>query len=268
MSCEEYAKIVISIVSHGQVYLVAEFLESLNRIEDIEDIGVILTLNIEEPIPEHFYKFRFKLKIIKNTHPKGFAANHNAAFQHLNGEFFCVVNPDILLVSELFSVLMPQLLSADVGVVAPTIVDEKGEVQDSARLFPTPLRILARVLRLTQRRAYKNMGNWYHAEWVAGMFMLFKSEVFERLNGFDEKYFLYCEDTDICARLWKQNYQVLITSEVTVIHAAQRHSHRHPRYLLWHAQSLLRFFISYPFYELPKLNRFNQPNSIIRDECE
>ena len=49
-----------------------------------------------------------------------------------------------------------------------------------------------------------------YPEWVAGMFMLFVSEKFNLINGFNNKYFLYYEDVDICARLWKKKFKIII----------------------------------------------------------
>jgi hypothetical protein len=74
------------------------------------------------------------------------------------------------------------------------------------------------------------------------MFMLFRSEIFGAAGGFDERYFLYCEDADICLSLLKRGLRVALVPEVSVTHDARRRSHRDPRYLVWHLASMLRFF--------------------------
>jgi hypothetical protein len=84
-------------------------------------------------------------------------------------------------------------------------------------------------------------------DWIAGMFMLFPAAVFAKLGGFDEAYFLYYEDVDLCSRLRAQGREVLVSSGVSVIHDARRASHRNPKYLRWHLSSMLRFFLHHFF---------------------
>jgi GT2 family glycosyltransferase len=79
------------------------------------------------------------------------------------------------------------------------------------------------------------------------MFMLFTRETFEAVGGFDERYYLYYEDVDICARLRMAGKEVVLCPTVQVIHDAQRQSHTSPRHLAWHLASMLRFFTSAPF---------------------
>ena len=80
--------------------------------------------------------------------------------------------------------------------------------------------------------------------------MLFRREVFEKLRGFDERYFLYYEDVDLCARLNLQGYAVALCPAATVVHHAQRSSHQSIKYLRWHLLSMLRFFVSLPFLKI------------------
>jgi GT2 family glycosyltransferase len=76
------------------------------------------------------------------------------------------------------------------------------------------------------------------------MFMLFKPDLFSAVDGFDERYHLYYEDVDICARLKIAGYRIMACPTVSVIHSARRESHRNLRYMKWHLQSMLRFFLS------------------------
>ena len=75
------------------------------------------------------------------------------------------------------------------------------------------------------------------------MFMMFRADTFRMIGGFDEGYFLYYEDVDLCWRLRRQGYDVALLPMVRVIHAAQRASHRDLRHLGWHVSSMLRFFV-------------------------
>lgn len=75
--------------------------------------------------------------------------------------------------------------------------------------------------------------------------MLFRANDFGAINGFDEKFFLYYEDVDICTRLWKANKRIELVLQASVIHKAQHMSHRNLRYLLWHLTSMVRYFLKH-----------------------
>jgi N-acetylglucosaminyl-diphospho-decaprenol L-rhamnosyltransferase len=81
----------------------------------------------------------------------------------------------------------------------------------------------------------------FDADWVAGMFMLFRADDYRALGGFDEGFFLYYEDVDICARLWKAGRPVLACPKAQVIHDARRASRQNLRYMRWHAGSMARY---------------------------
>lgn len=143
--------------------------------------------------------------------------------------------------------LVARLQDGSIGVVAPRVVNPAGLQEDSARHFPSPLSIGLKALRLGNGRPYLLGTEVLEPDWTAGMFMLLRTTVFAEVGGFDTRYFLYYEDVDLCARLRLSGYRVVVTPEATVVHAAQRSSHRRVRYLVWHLRSMLRFFCS-PVY--------------------
>lgn len=240
-------KISISVVSHGQIQLVANLLHDLTQFCHVSTFELILTLNLNEALPFVVADFTFPIKIIRNSKPLGFATNHNQAFTQAAGAFFCVMNPDIRLHDDPFSLLLACLRDTSVGVVAPLILNEKGIMEDSVRRFPTPLIILCKALGRCKNSDYVVNDQLLFPDWVGGMFMLFSREMFSAINGFDDRYFLYYEDVDLCARLTLRGYKVCLSPKSKVIHQAQRTSHHNPRYLLWHLASMLRFFLSLPF---------------------
>ncbi len=85
--------------------------------------------------------------------------------------------------------------------------------------------------------------------------MLLPSEAFAAVGGFDERYHLYYEDVDLCARLRLAHRDVVLCPTVEILHDARRESHRNLRYLGWHVRSMLRFFTSWPFIRLVLLRR-------------
>lgn len=77
---------------------------------------------------------------------------------------------------------------------------------------------------------------------MAGMFLLFRSEAYKGVGGFDERFHLYCEDFDICARIRLLGWPIGLSDAARVIHDARRASHDSPEHLFWHVCSLLRMW--------------------------
>lgn len=84
------------------------------------------------------------------------------------------------------------------------------------------------------------------------MFMLFRSEAYESVYGFDERFYMYGEDFDICARLKLHGWSLTVFEEHTAIHDAQRASHRNWQHLYWHIRSLVKVWTSRAFWKYLK----------------
>ena len=235
--------ISVSVVVHQQADLVINLLQDLNTLRGVR-LEILLTCNIPESVSFKDGDFQFPLILIRNPKPQGFGANHNAAFRRMKGRYFCVVNPDIRLREDPFENLIEMLEDPQTAVAAPTIRNTQGHQEDNIRHFPTPVSILAKSLGVWPRIEYPQFRNPFDCEWVAGMFMLFKPDLFSEVGGFDEGYHLYYEDVDICARLRIAGYRVAACPNVSVIHSARRESHQNLRYMHWHLRSMLRFFLS------------------------
>lgn len=238
--------ISISIVSHGQGNLVQAALADLDHLAGQSGLEVILTLNIPERLDYAVETFPYSVRLVENTIPKGFGANHNAAFDRASGEWFCVMNPDIRLPDNPFPKLLEALEQQISAVAAPAVLSPSGQVEDSIRRFPTPFSLLGKLLDRDDGRYRFSVGDEaFPADWVGGMFMLFRAEDFRRIGGFDEGYFLYYEDVDICARLWKAGHQVLACPRAQVVHDARRASRRNLKYMRWHITSMGRYLIKH-----------------------
>jgi len=235
----------ISIISHRHGPLVKKALEHLSRCCSLTTLEVILTVNVPEPLPFGILDFPFTLRVIHNTGARGFGANHNHAFSQTTSPFFCVTNPDIELADDPFPPLLAALADPKVAVVAPMILSPFGTTEDSTRKLPSPTRIFKRVLLRQRQSDYDLATRPLEVEWVAGIFMLFKREMFSLISGFDERFFLYLEDVDLCARARSLGLSVRVEPAARVIHAARRDSHRKLRYVWWHGTGMMRFWFRY-----------------------
>ena len=201
---------------------------------------ILVTKNIPEALP---LSPSSRVRVVDNLAPKGFAANHNAAFRLTCQPFFCSLNPDIHFDENPFPGLLVAMQRTGADLVAPMVRSPSGEIEDSIRRFPTIFSLACKVLGGADGRYSIFDGQAdFHPEWVAGMFMLFQRSGYDLLGGFDEQFFLYYEDVDICARAWKLGLVITACPAVSVTHDARRASRRSVRHLRWHLASMARFF--------------------------
>lgn len=240
----------ISIVSHRQIRLVRSLLQDLQRNCSNNAIEIILTVNVEEMISFDANDFGFPIQIVRNEFPRGFGTNHNAAFALAKGKYFCVLNPDIRINHDPFPALTSCLQTDSVAVAGPLVLGVDGEIENSARRFPSPMKILCKAFGKCRKSDYAIGNEIIFPDWIGGMFMLFRYDAYKRAGGFDKKYFLYYEDVDLCARLRLQGYEVALCPDAKVIHDARRDSHRKLRFFAWHLTSMLRFFLSSVYWQI------------------
>lgn len=239
-------KLSLSIISHGHHVHVAKLLQQLAEL-DRSDFEVILTLNLPEPVA--LASLPYPVKLIQNATPKGFGANHNAAFLESTGDYFVILNPDIELLEDPFDPLLELAKRDGLNICAPVIVGADGEVEDSARNFPTPYSLFKRLFyRLLGRPippdTLRQDRDTVQPDWVAGMFVMVARATYELLGGFNDAYFLYFEDVEFGARARLAGCHILVCKRARVIHQAQRDSHRRLRFMWWHVQSAAKFFVS------------------------
>lgn len=236
---------VVSIVSHGHGEPVLRLLQAL-AVQSANIRRVVLTLNIPEaePTPPEG-GWPFVLEVRRNTRPLGFGRNHNLALADALESFVCVLNPDVELVggTDPLARLQETASCPKVGCAYPTQVDAYSRVQDFERVLPTISALLRRRLLGVQDR---------RVDWVNAACLVFQRDVWNRLGGFDESYFMYCEDVDLCLRIRLCGLR-LEKGPVSVIHAGRRASRRSFRHLMWHVRSLIRLWASPVFWRARQL---------------
>ena len=234
-----FPSVTVSIVSHGQWDLIKPLLLQLQELCKADIAAVVLTVNIPEPIALDEKIFELPIKCIRNHKPLGFGQNHNQAFQHCATPWFLVLNPNIRLRGCPLRALLSRA-KEDTGLLAPRVVEPGEATPQPYRRLITPRELLSR--RLTRHRPPAQ------PDWVPGMFMLVRQQAYAELGGFDERFYMYCEDHDFCLRLQLANWKLQAEEAVVVFHEAQRLSHSSPRALRWHVASLLKTWVSAAFW--------------------
>lgn len=233
-------RVTVSIVSHRQNAMVNGLLVDLaDRCG--EDILIVLTENVPDVVSLSPGRLANRLQVVRNPQPRGFGANHNAAFAHCRTSFYCVANPDIRLAVDPFPALLDSLRDERFVVAGPLVRNPAGTVEDSARRFPTIGTLIRKASGGHRGPDYPANQGCLKVDWIAGMFMLFRSGAYRAIGGFDESYFLYYEDVDICRRLLKSGKSVLYEPRAEVVHDARRASRRDPELAMHHLKSAIRF---------------------------
>ena len=192
-----------------------------------------------------------KVIYVKSEGNFGFGYGHNLAIKRYasDSDLFLICNPDIRFEQSAFNQLVGFAAQREEGLFLPKIIFEDNENQFGARLLPTPLNLFAR--RFSKQLASKLDENYLlksisldkpiFVPYLSGCFMLFNSEKLLRLEGFDERFFMYMEDIDLsrrCAELFGNVYHPLV--EIT--HAHEQASYKNTKLLKAHLKSAIQYF--------------------------
>jgi N-acetylglucosaminyl-diphospho-decaprenol L-rhamnosyltransferase len=231
--------VTASIVSHGHGIMVCSLVEDLLGCPEVA--CVVITQNIPE---QATYPKDPRVETVRNAKPQGYGANQNTAFASASSPFFCVLNPDIRLKGNPFPQLLKAFNDPSVALVAPKIISPDGSKEDSARKFPTARDLLSKAFGRYDGTYFEKPENGLtYPDWLAGMFLFLRSNAFRKVGGFDERFFLYYEDVDLCWRLHLDGFQVVQDCSVSVVHDARRESHRNVKFARWHLASMARYLI-------------------------
>lgn len=188
----------------------------------------------------------------------GFGKAHNLVLKEFGtySQYHLILNPDAYFDSEVIPLLLNKLKSSDdIGLIAPEIQYPDGTFQKSIRRFPKLYDFLLRRvpgLKFVFKKEYER-GNYLEGptnvamkvDAVSGCFQIFKTSVFKEIKGFDERYFMYMEDLDICRKVKQLGYDVLYFPEVTVYHHSAYGSKKSVRLFRVHLSSIVRYFMKW-----------------------
>ncbi|MFH0891184.1 MAG: glycosyltransferase family 2 protein [Candidatus Falkowbacteria bacterium] len=179
--------------------------------------------------------------LISSEKNLGMGGGNNLGIRKARGEFLCVLNDDIVLKKDSLMILYRQTRADDkIGLAAPKLINSDGTFQPSGFRFPS---LATPVLRRTfLGRYFKKYLDGYVAgeadsgalrecDWIMGSCLFIRKSVLDKVGGFDERFFMYFEDTDLCRRIWHAGFKVLYYPEAAVIHEHSRYSAQKPWYI-------------------------------------
>lgn len=171
------------------------------------------------------------LAVIRNRENIGFGAANNAGVRQATGEVIILLNPDTRVTSGALDRLYGYLKNAgpSVGAVGPLLTDEDGTPQrDQGHLFPGlasaffQYSFLSHFLGLPGIFMNRPPHMPKPVDWLCGACLACTKERYEALGGFDERYFLYAEDMDLCYRMKQKDWQVILYPAAAIIHLSKQ----------------------------------------------
>ncbi len=249
---------MISIITVGMNH--KKFVEALYKSLFVEnkptvDFETIYVDNCSTDGSVEFLKEHYPaVMIIQNTEPLGFGENNNKGVMASVGKYIAIINPDIILQDNSIDKICEVLEKAkENAIYAPQLLNPDGTIQYSVRSFIT-LRMFMR--RLLSRGNDNNISNEMvkylckdidtnkiqPVDWAMGAALFMSRETYAKLGGFDQRYFLYMEDEDMCLRAWKMNIPVIYCPKAKMIHNHLRGSSKLGKKTLMHFKSLFTFF--------------------------
>lgn len=193
------------------------------------DIEVIVVDNdSQHDVLEDQLKNREEVKVIRLPRNVGFSAGVNAGFQASRGDWILVLNPDVVVCPGFVDLLCGAArdvrddasLGAPVGVVGFHLQNRDGSWQLSTGKLPSLARLLTGLFRPRRTRKYfvPASGRRQCVPWVTGSCLLIRRQCLRDLGGFDESFFLYYEDVDLCKRAVDTGWAVCYEPDVAARH--------------------------------------------------
>jgi GT2 family glycosyltransferase len=171
-----------------------------------------------------------RVRLIANIENRGFAAANNQAFRLARGEYIVLLNPDAFVKSgaidaaTAFMARTPQC-----GISGGRLVDPDGRLDPSARRFPTWMAKLFTLTGMSSRYPSSpvfnrhDFGGFGHnrsqrVDWVPGTFVVLRTRMLAEIGFFDERFFIYYEETDLCRRARQNGWEVYFIPDAEVVH--------------------------------------------------
>lgn len=164
-------------------------------------------------------EFADKVKIIKNETNLGFAKANNIGAKKAQGDYLLFLNSDTILHNDILndftSFINKQNNLNNLGIIAPKLIledstEQKGAYGNFPNIFNTIF------LKFKKKKNVKK--KVFEVDWVSGAAFVIKNNIFKKLNGFDESFFMYFEDVDLCKRLKSLSFKVIVNKNIVLTH--------------------------------------------------
>ncbi len=229
-------RLSVIIVSYNSGDFIEKCIKSvLKNLPENSEIIVLDNASNDETV-DILKKFGKKIKLIISNKNLGFGMGSNLASKKASGEYLFLLNPDTEIIKPIFDELINFYeKTPDAGIVAPKLVMQDEKIQPSVKKLPTVWGAFKEYI-LGEKYAYGEYApensEPVEVEMAYGAAWLVKKDLFNKLNGFDEKFFLYYEDADFCKRIRKWGKKVYYYPKVSIKHLVGGTKSKADKYML------------------------------------
>jgi GT2 family glycosyltransferase len=224
--------ISVIIVSYNVKAFLEKCLISVLRAMGDLKVEVIVVDNNSVDDSVHYIRSRFpEVCVISNTENAGFSKANNKGLKRAKGEFVLVLNPDTVVSEDTFSTCIHFMNKhEDAGIVGVKMLDGTGTyLPESKRGLPSPWTSFYKMTGINKLFPKSNLFNGYYmggldpeetnqVPVLTGAFMFVRKSVMTEAGNFDEDYFMYGEDIDLCYRVLQKEYKNYYLPETSIIH--------------------------------------------------
>lgn len=224
-------KVTVIVVSYNTRDILRKCLQELLDKSGEEELEIFVVDNASADASADMVRDEFpQIKLIANQDNLGFAAANNQAWKKAQGEFILLLNPDAYMKQDaVLSVRMFLENHPDCGLCGGRLVNLDGDLDPSARRFPTSWYKFLTITGISARfpdsdffNGY-NFGSFAHdrpaeVDWVPGTFTMYRREMLEETGLFDERFYIYYEETDLCLNARRAGWKVYFIPDAEVIH--------------------------------------------------
>lgn len=254
--------LTFSIVAYKNYGQIINAVNTINKFTNNFSKEIIIVDNTEKEDRKNYSEDINKLTsltnvtLVVNNANLGFGKANNIALERAQGAFFVICNPDILLIENSFDKILPYMKkNTSIGAVIPKLIDKNHKIEPVYRRELTPYDVFIRYFHpfntFSKRRAYHTMQDMdftkpFQVPFGQGSFLVVRTSLMKQLNGFDERYFMYVEDADLCKRI-NQVSLLEYFPYTSVVHLWEKGSHRNFKLMKWHIQAMIKYFVKWGF---------------------
>ena len=222
----------IIIVNYNVKEFILNLLHSIKKASFNISSEIIVIDNASDDGSVDAIKEKFpSVKLIENKKNIGFGAANNKGLELAQGDYILFINPDCIVSEDTFDKMISFFENnKDCGLAGCKILNSDGTLQLACRRsFPGPWTSFTKVTGLSNifpksrifaryNLTYLDENQSYEVDAVSGSFMMIRKEVYNKVGGFDEQFFMYGEDLDLCYRVQKADYEVYYVHDTQIIH--------------------------------------------------
>jgi N-acetylglucosaminyl-diphospho-decaprenol L-rhamnosyltransferase len=244
----------VVVVNYNSGEYLERCLDSIQTAAGTATVDIVVVDNASTDRSPDAARSRPAVRSIRNEANRGFAAAANQGIAATSAQYVLLLNPDAEITGGMLAALVKVAEEQPrIGAIGALVRNPDGTLQPSARKVPTLGEALGHAFvgpfapDNRWSRAY-TMADWDRdserpVQWVSGSAMLLRRAAFDAVGGFDEGYFMYVEDVDLCTRLRRAGWEVLFSPELEVVHETGVSSRARFRRLAFeHSRSIYRYF--------------------------